>query len=1341
MNLPPLLPYRVSFLTARLLLPPELAGVAVATAKLVEHAIFSALVRHPGLAFTDPFDWEDADADGRLWSIDHPEIDTKLSWELGQGRRDEVLWFELGLQETADPICTLMARRRTDPNPQAFPAPFGAALSVRIQQAIDVWLEARELGPCPRSLGYFTGPDLVTATRRVAEVFSLREGDPAAIEKIVLERTDGGLKVPFLRVIGPVIRSALRTDPEAFVLSQAAADPEARRHDYLARRTRGEAGPGDLAALLDEAPCWGKLWISLQGSGFDHAAALDAQGRATALMPTNPWATHNYSVQLAVAGRYEEAYRLATRCTGASPRFVRGHIAAIRALRDTQRMGEAAGEAVDRYEWLQGCSQRGELRSHDEPGLAEVGMLCAQTMLDIGRLDRALEIGGQVASGVPEMERLLPWWHAELERWRNEPDVVGLAYGREAAHRRDPGRVLHGYSWALPARSGDTRNLINALIASGQAELAPLAFAHFDGVGRARAWPALLAGARAHLLAGELAPGVRLLLAARLRTPDSRLDNAIHHLLRLAATLPVDDWEDLIRDLRARGALSMARIVARDAADFVPGMARSVALLQALGEPRAKAWDPTWLDALREAFRPTQMARVDAFFASHGTPTLEAADRMAASWRQHVDPPQAGDPSHARQVGYLFTQALTRYLAATVGGANPLASGYRQVASEALVALGRMRRQLGWEWVRPMLEALEQVSFADAWLFDRWLLRVERALDLEAWLGEMLATSTSSLPAVAGRLRGDERVGAELRHAHEVLDAGGDADVARRLLERCFNAYGTGNPAWEWSDVAEACLSPEEALDVHQVAAAANPTHAVAWLNLATRLLDAGRRTLAFEALLEAFPPTGQEWREARLAELRPSWERHGMDVPFEWGPAHARGLLLLEAGDTAGALKHLRWCDAIDPGNETTKRHVARAWARIGRADEALRAFAAADLAAAPQLTADALREAGFLTDALRVSRYASIWYTKVAQWLALGRLAWSMEDDEVGVAAFEQAFELAGGRLTLDDLNKLSTCLHGSGRDERAEVVARQMLANAGANPIAVAYASHAMARALIGQERFAEAVPHAERAAGAIGDTADTAGFNATLQRARASEAYRERIPRDETQEGAAQKLLNDGAFGGAMQAAAVGPRTWTLWRIHHAASEHRSRDDNSRWVTDAARHAAQATLGPTTGATDPLAVLCRIEALRILKDTWLPADPPPELGTTMSPGQLQAEWTRRKENKPRLHRRRILQTEDWDSLSATQRARAEDAEFVEAELVEVVEEGEPELFPGQPLPRLTDYVRLMRGLQADEVEAALQDAGLSLETYPAAAERWGKALAGDAALAKRFEELMA
>ncbi len=67
-------------------------------------------------------------------------------------------------------------------------------------------------------------------------------------------------------------------------------------------------------------------------------------------------------------------------------------------------------------------------------------------------------------------------------------------------------------------------------------------------------------------------------------------------------------------------------------------------------------------------------------------------------------------------------------------------------------------------------------------------------------------------------------------------------------------------------------------------------------------------------------------------------------------------------------------------------------------------------------------------------------------------------------------------------------------------------------------------------------------------------------------------------------------------------------------------------------------------------------------------------------------------------------------------------------------------DPEVFPGQPVARLSDYVRILKGMQGGDMMGALAAYGLDMMTYGSVATAWGAKMAADPVLTEKFTRMM-
>lgn len=67
-------------------------------------------------------------------------------------------------------------------------------------------------------------------------------------------------------------------------------------------------------------------------------------------------------------------------------------------------------------------------------------------------------------------------------------------------------------------------------------------------------------------------------------------------------------------------------------------------------------------------------------------------------------------------------------------------------------------------------------------------------------------------------------------------------------------------------------------------------------------------------------------------------------------------------------------------------------------------------------------------------------------------------------------------------------------------------------------------------------------------------------------------------------------------------------------------------------------------------------------------------------------------------------------------------------------------DPEVFPGQPVARLSDYVAILKGMQTGDMAGALGRYGLDMMSYGTVAQAWGAKLAADPMLNEKFARMM-
>ena len=1239
-------PHRVSFLPPTLGLAGAASEHALLYAKLLGAIVADLLARHPVVAVFDPEDQSMADRAGRLVDAGHPDVEQTIDWFFRAGRRDEVLWLELGLDpDRPHPPARLRARRPRGPIAEYHGE--GTTLADELDHVLARWLADRRLPAAP-PLAPFTTGDLHVVVAQLARTLGAiapRRPEPSEASPPSPTIPDELLAPParlaaaYYRVLGDLGA----VDPaliDAQLLAVEPDHPRARRNRARAR-AGADASRRDLLALVAEAPMLAGPHLAIRGAAFDddrpdEGMGLRHQGLAAQLQPASPRACRGYALELRDAGRFEEAARWFERAAVAARAAPAVVLDQLRALRECQRPGATFAETTRRCGELLAAMREGA--APVDPALRrDAGVMVALAHLDVGRLDDAIAIAsdalGATGDGEPDGGELAAE-RARVRAWTDDAELFARAYAWEGYHRGELGRVLDGFGRGGVRTAEDARLLIETLTALGRDDEAALAFHEALGAGKGVVGfgRTRLAGARALILTGELDEAIAHLQTAQLRRGQYRLEAEIDRTLRLAALHPAPAWAAVIERLRARGARTLAAMAARDLADFVPGL-DGASVFAALGEPAPFAIDPAWPTALAAdlGLDAEVTGRIDERLARPAEATLAAADELAAKWFMAVPPPARDAALHAGAAVYALGVALAEYLALASGPPTPLAGGYRQVATDALHLCHRGRAEVGERAVRGLLALLEQLPAADD-LLDRWLLRVERALDLEATWGGYLPYLTADLPRVRRLLRGDERIAWELRLAHDLRADGSQLEPAERLFARCAVAADDWAVFRAWSDVAAAALPPADALDVHRSCARANPgTNAIAWVHAARALFAAGRGDEAVATLAQAYGNTAAAWRQTSIAGFEAAWRDAGVDVPFALDAARAAAGEARDAGDLARAERCLRWCLARDPGDAELARELAEVCARRGDAGAAIRAFATAghtgddDRRSAAWQAGVALLQHGHPVEAAAALRLAALRFRTADEWRYLAWAAWYAGDHETAAAA-TRAMLAAGAPTDPPALNLLMASLLRSGQWTDAEHAAQRLGALAGADPGWGALAAGGRARALCGQGRYGEALPWAERAATMNPVPEHAAELDDTVACARERRTPAHRVGARGGPGARTLARLVAGDVAGCARLARGGT-TWDLRIAELLAAVVRAPGEDDRLLSPRALETASAILDQSAGVTERDAVRARLLARRVVDDAFIQIDPPPPLGARVAADDLDRRWRER------------------------------------------------------------------------------------------------------------------
>jgi tetratricopeptide (TPR) repeat protein len=1208
-------PYRATFLATTLAAPVQDAALVPYLARLVSVIVFDHLIRHPVVTLGDHDDERLTDDAGGLLDVHHAQAEDSFDWFFRVSRRREVLWFELGI-DPAQPPAPVLRARRPDRTVDAWHTGPGHALSDQLDHCLTQWLAARHL-PAAGRLPSFTLADLRSLAERLVTADDLLvQGKELGIVPRSLTQPPQRLPVPYLRVLAELSRDDARTlDP--IILKLDPTHPVARRNRYVTGLLRGDVDRRAILPLIDEAPMYAKPHLSIWGEQFAadrprEDMGVRHQGIAASLMPANPYACHNYSLQLAEQERREESYRWADRATVTAPQFGAAHLDCVRRLRQVGRPGQAFAEAQYRCREILDRAAAGKLSASDWQAPHHARLLVAFVHLDVGRRAEAIELGDAALASVPDepaARDAFAWADRRIAHWKADPGLFARAYAWEGHHRGDVGRVLTGLGRVRLSDDDDAMMWIDALCTIGRYDEAVIAYAQCagqDGAGVLGDGKARLAAAKALIATGQLDEALDQIQIVQLRRSQSRLEAEINRLLRLAATRPARDWEQVVERRLARGATTLARMAARDLADFVPDLDPAV-IRRALGEPKRLVIDPLWVAELIAAVPAAQVsaAAIVARLAIPAEATLAAADALASDWWTALVPPARDRDAHAAGTMLALGLAIANYLVIAARPASPIAGAYRHIATEALQLVRRSRYQIDPAAIQAVLRMVEWLSGAPEWLLDTWLLRIERALDLEAEYGAYLEGMIAELPAVARLLRGDERIGWELRLAHDLAEDPSQHEAAATLFARAARAAEAGGALCAWSSAAARALPAE--LDVHWLAALASPSHPEPWLALASGLLAAGRHEDGFDAACRGMTAVTPPRRAAALAALAPAWNRAQLVVPLAGDAAFERGVAAAAEGRLAVAVAHLRWAAAIEPGTPGRAHSLAIALARAGQPHEAIRVLSRHERGDAPRLIGRALVECGRDAEAVPILRFAARRFRAADDWAVLAGAAHRAGNDPVAALAGQRAISLGARHPAV--LAVVATSLYRIGEFVECERVAHELIA-VGERTARLA-GMHAMARALAGQGRHVDAHPYARAAAELAPDGELAAELADTLDRIIGQEAPRVRPSLELSMERQACDDLEAGRFDSLITA--VSSPSWGIARIALAACEVRGDDDNGLPVSPRALDAATAILERSAGATEPEAVLARIRALRVRDNAFIQIDPPPPLGT--------------------------------------------------------------------------------------------------------------------------------
>ena len=254
-----------------------------------------------------------------------------------------------------------------------------------------------------------------------------------------------------------------------------------------------------------------------------------------------------------------------------------------------------------------------------------------------------------------------------------------------------------------------------------------------------------------------------------------------------------------------RGATTLARMAARDLADFVPGLDTPV-IRRALGDrssDRARSAVDEGADrraagsAADARRRSSRGSRVPT--TTRSPPPISSPRSGGARWCRRRRIATRTRPAPCSRSAF----ALAQYFAEASVAPTPIAGAYRHIATEALHLVRRSRYQIEPTAIRALL------GCSSSWRRRRSGCSIRGSCASSARsiskpsTARYLEAITQGLPTVQRLLRGDERIGWELRFAHDLaadpshVRAGGDA------VRACVRAVEAGGAALAWSVAAQ----------------------------------------------------------------------------------------------------------------------------------------------------------------------------------------------------------------------------------------------------------------------------------------------------------------------------------------------------------------------------------------------------------------------------------------------------------------------------------------------------------------------------------------------------------
>ena len=1370
-------PHRIAFLLPDVTITGSDVGLEPEAALLLWVALIEVCQRHPGLAVYDPDSTPLFPHEGHFAPA-HAAIGSSPSDGFyASTRRDELVWLELSAPKAAAVRLHTLARDGTKQSfdalgknlgdqiqqvlaawlsarslgvlPRRFEAVtpeelIGAVRSIApvlVEQA-RAWATPSKRPPSESDLdAVFGGDDTESGASapnpledggeipvEVSEEDEAEGSAPVVVPEVVMKRPKvargvaNRLAAPLKLAALRLLQLAIREDLEDLILAVDPEQPQALFENYLASAAQGHDFPL-LRRVIAAAPCWARPYAELVRDDSDEDEADDGSktvaptelesvagaGIAALCRPAHLDVIERVAELLDSSGMVDEGVRLLERALLMHDDESRAHIALVEMVMETDREGAllARAHASGR---IHGCPMEPSLPWY--PDQIQIDLLVANSLMRVGRLDEAIALRGNRLEG---REAAWPRHTRILNNWRKDPRFVAWCFAREGHFRGDPARAVEGFGRIQPDDDVDLAVFLDALVAMGREDEVLLAWTQ-HGLGHQHDGPvSRLAAARALLVAGEWRRGLEELWRVELTEPGRDEHVAIARCGLLLSCAPIEVAELALGERVAIGANTLARRMARDIADFIPGAAKSSLVARALGKLGGAESEPA-LGSFAANTRSKQA--IDALFAAVGplskpANALVRADRLVNGWLEVVfsEASEEDPPSLAQAACYCAAQALSRYLIATALPATPIAGALRTVAGEALALVRRYQTALSDRDARSLFSALEPVlRRADRWVASTWLGTIERSLGIDERSGGDLAGFAREHATIAARLLGPEEsavLAASIARLHRDRPTNWAAAVNAQAMQLALHTGYLG--ADEWADSVIALMStreldPDNAIDeLHTCCYLVEGISAGPSVHAARVLLEAGRGPAALAVLTAGLSAAGEGWRDLQLASLADAWNRIKLDVPLAFDKVAGQMFEALQKGDPARAERLGKFSVAFDPDNAEAHRNLGLAYAQQGKVAEAMPHLVRGTHEQATQILSGVLYQSGKLPEAMAVLDYASRWYVRADQWLTYGGIAYAAMDNPRTVKSYALAYQLDPEAFDTSQLNAYAGVLDEVGDYVQCEKIAKHLLRLAGDDVMWKTNGWNHLACAYIGLGRFDDAIKLAEDAVENNPLPDNTAGFAATLERAR---TRTQTTPPALGPVGKLREpvfvLLEAGDFAGAE--VLITDESWRVRRAALEATRFRFGSENDVEVTPRARAAASAMLARTIGVTDRDAVSCRVLALQIREQAYFARDPMPRLGDRMTRDAFYQEFRAR------------------GGVVLGENAPPPPA-FKDRVVV-----------PGGKIERISDYVALLRDLAALPPSEAIAQFDLDDAGYVEVAKAWAAALDADASVAQ-------